>query len=109
LYEGVAGEVYNVGTGVETSGNEVARTVVEVMGKPAELIQYVADRPGHDYRYAVDIGKISALGWRPRVDFRSGMQHTIGWYVDNESWWRPLKSTEYWTYYRRNYRAITRS
>ena len=107
LHEGAPGEVYNVGTGVETSGREVAETVVELMGKPVELIQYVADRPGHDYRYALDVSRISTLGWSPRVDFRSGIEQTIAWYVGNEAWWRPLKSSDYWTYYQRNYRPIT--
>jgi dTDP-glucose 4,6-dehydratase len=107
LHDGLPGEIYNVGTGVETSGKEVAETVLELMGKPADLIEYVADRPGHDYRYSLDISKISTMGWRPQVDFRTGMERTIRWYVENESWWRPLKSNDYWTYYRRNYRPIT--
>jgi dTDP-glucose 4,6-dehydratase len=106
LHEAPLGEVYNVGTGRETSGNEVARTVLEVLGKPESLIQYVSDRPGHDYRYALDVSKLTALGWAPRTDFREGMERTIRWYQDNQSWWRPLKSGDYWEYYRRNYRPL---
>jgi dTDP-glucose 4,6-dehydratase len=106
LHEAPLGEVYNVGTGRETSGNEVARTVLEVLGKPESLIQYVSDRPGHDYRYALDVSKLSALGWAPQTDFREGMERTIRWYLDNQSWWRPLKSGDYWEYYRRNYRPL---
>jgi dTDP-glucose 4,6-dehydratase len=106
LHEAQPGEVYNVGTGRETSGNEVARTILEVLGKPDSLIQYVADRPGHDYRYALDVSKLSALGWAPQTDFREGMERTIRWYLDNQSWWRPLKSGDYWEYYRRNYRPL---
>jgi dTDP-glucose 4,6-dehydratase len=109
LHEAPAGEAYNVGTGRETSGNEVARTVIELLDAPAELIQYVADRPGHDYRYALDVGKLTALGWAPRVSFQEGMEGTARWYRENESWWRPLKSGEYWEYYRRNYRPLERS
>jgi dTDP-glucose 4,6-dehydratase len=104
LHEAPAGEVYNVGTEVETSGNELARLVCTLLGKPESLIEYVADRPGHDYRYAVDTGKLRALGWRPQVDLRAGMELTVRWYLDRQDWWRPLKSGEYWEYYRRNYR-----
>jgi dTDP-glucose 4,6-dehydratase len=106
LHEAPVGEVYNVGTGRETSGNEVARTILEVLGKPDSLIQYVADRPGHDYRYALEVSKLSALGWVPQTDFREGMERTVRWYLDHESWWRPLKSGDYWEYYRRNYRPL---
>jgi dTDP-glucose 4,6-dehydratase len=80
--------------------------VVQLLGKPEGLIQYVADRPGHDYRYAVDIAKVKELGWRPSVDFHEGIERTLRWYQLNESWWRPLKSGEYWEYYRRNYRPL---
>src|SRR5207237_440210 len=106
LHEGEFGEVYNIGTGRETSGNQVARTVVELLGKPETLIQYVADRPGHDYRYALEVGKLRALGWEPLVDFHEGMERTIRWYQEHEVWWRPLKSGAYWDYYRLNYRPL---
>ena len=109
LHRGAAGEVYNVGTGRETSGNEVARTVLELTGRPASLAQYVADRPGHDYRYALDTRRIEGLGWRPEVDFRLGMERTVRWYQGREDWWRPLKSGEYWEFYRRNYRPLVTS
>ena len=106
LHEAPAGEIYNVGTGVETSGAEVARTILEVLGKPSSLVQYVRDRPGHDYRYALDIGKLRGLGWAPEVSFREGLERTIDWYREREDWWRPLKSGEYWDYYRRNYQPL---
>ena len=106
LHEAPAGEVYNVGTGKETSGKEVARTVLELLGKPESLIQFVADRPGHDYRYALDVAKLRDLGWSPRVGFREGMERTVRWYLDHQDWWRPLKSGEYWEYYRKNYRPL---
>jgi dTDP-glucose 4,6-dehydratase len=109
LHEAPAGEVYNVGTGSETSGNRVARTVLEVLGKPESLIEYVADRPGHDYRYALDASKIGGLGWSPSVAFEEGVERTVRWYMDNQSWWRPLKSGEFWEYYRRNYRPLAAS
>ena len=106
LHEAPLGEVYNVGTGVETSGLKAAEAVLEIMRKPRELIQFVADRPGHDYRYALDAGRIAKLGWKPEVDFASGLERTVRWYRDHESWWRPLKSGEYWDFYKRNYRPL---
>ena len=106
LHEAPAGETYNVGTGAETSGRQVAEAVLGIMSKPRSLIEFVADRPGHDYRYALDITRISELGWEPRVDFAEGLQRTVRWYEDNQKWWRPLKSGEYWEFYRRNYRPL---
>lgn len=106
LHEAPAGGVYNVGTGVETSGLEVAHAVLEIMGKPRSLIEFVADRPGHDYRYALDIERITKLGWEPKTDFAGGLEHTVRWYELNQAWWRPLKSGEYWEFYKRNYRPL---
>ncbi len=107
LHEAPVGGVYNVGTGRETSGLEVARAVLDIMGKPHTLIEFVADRPGHDYRYAVDVKRITELGWEPQVTFAEGLERTVRWYEKNPEWWRPLKSGEYWEYYRRNYRPLT--
>jgi dTDP-glucose 4,6-dehydratase len=106
LHEAPLGGAYNVGTGVETSGRQVAEAVLDIMGKPRSLIQYVADRPGHDYRYALDVTRITELGWEPRTNFAEGLERTVRWYVEHAEWWRPLKSGEYWDYYRRNYRPL---
>lgn len=106
LHEAPPGEIYNVGTGVETSGNELASLTCEILDKPRSLIEYVADRPGHDYRYAVETTRLRALGWQPAVGLRSGLERTVRWYLDHQDWWRPLKSGEYWDYYRRNYRPL---
>jgi len=106
LHQAPAGEVYNVGTGAETSGRQVAEAVLDIMRKPRSLIEFVADRPGHDYRYALDIARITELGWEPRVGFAEGLERTVRWYQDNEPWWRPLKSGEYWEFYKRNYRPL---
>jgi dTDP-glucose 4,6-dehydratase len=100
----VAG-AFNIGTGHETSGNQVADAVLDIVGKPRGLIQYVTDRPGHDYRYALDVTKMTKLGWEPIVDFRDGLKQTARWYQDHPEWWRPLKSGEYWEFYKRNYKA----
>ncbi|TMF49299.1 MAG: dTDP-glucose 4,6-dehydratase, partial [Chloroflexi bacterium] len=106
LHEAPVGNVYNIGTGVETSGLQVAEALLAIMGKPKSLIEFVADRPGHDYRYALDISRITALGWEPQVELGEGLERTVRWYVDHPDWWRPLKSGEYWEYYRRNYRPL---
>jgi dTDP-glucose 4,6-dehydratase len=106
LHEAEPGEVYNVGTGAETTGLRVAEAVLEITRKPRSLIEFVADRPGHDYRYALDISRITALGWEPRVSFGEGLERTVRWYQQHPEWWRPLKSGEYWEYYKKNYRPL---
>jgi dTDP-glucose 4,6-dehydratase len=107
LHEAPAGAVYNIGTGRETNGVQVARSVLQLLGKPETLIEHVADRAGHDYRYALDSSRIEALGWRPRIGFEEGLHQTVEWYRANEGWWRPLKSPEFWDFYARNYRAAS--
>jgi dTDP-glucose 4,6-dehydratase len=106
LFEAPAGGVYNVGTGIETTGLRVAEAVLDILGKPRSLIEFVADRPGHDYRYALDISRITGLGWEPQVTFAEGLERTVRWYQQHQEWWRPLKSGEYWEYYKRNYRPL---
>ena len=106
LHEAPLGGVYNVGTGVETTGLQVAEAVLEIMRKPRSLIEFVADRPGHDYRYALDVSRITELGWEPQVTFAEGLERTVNWYQDHQEWWRKLKSGEYWEYYKRNYRPL---
>lgn len=104
LHRGVDGETYNIGAGGETSGVEVADLVLEALGKPASLKQHVQDRPGHDYRYCLDNAKARALGWEPQYDVAAGIRQTVGWYQENEWWWRPLKSGEFWEFYKKNYK-----
>ena len=72
--------------------------------KPASLKQFVRDRPGHDRRYSLDSTRLRAVGWTPHISFEEGLRSTIDWYVDHEEWWRPLKSGEFWDFYRRNYK-----
>jgi dTDP-glucose 4,6-dehydratase len=100
----LSGAVYNIGTGRETSGTQVAEAVLDILGKPRSLINHVVDRPGHDYRYALDVSRITDLGWEPTVDFRDGLAQTARWYLDHPDWWRPLRSGDYWEYYKRNYK-----
>ncbi len=103
LHKGVAGEAYNVGTGVETHNIDMARKILDILGKPHSLITFVADRVGHDRRYALDVSKLQALGWQSSHSFEQALEKTVRWYVENESWWRPIKSGEYLEYYRKQY------
>ncbi len=70
---------------------EITSGVLALLGKPESLIEYVTDRPGHDRRYSLDFGKVAALGYEPRADFEKMLEETVRWYVDNRSWWEPLK------------------
>jgi dTDP-glucose 4,6-dehydratase len=85
------GEVFNIGAGEEHSVLEISDIVLGTLGKSKDLLQYVADRPGHVVRHAVDTGKIcSSLGWSPREDFREGIRQTVLWYRNNGGWWKKL-------------------
>ncbi len=103
LHRGTIGELYNVGTGQETENIVMARMILKMLGKPESLIQPVADRPGHDRRYALDVTKLRGLGWEPAHNFEEALQKTVQWYVENEWWWRKLKSGEYLEYYKKQY------
>ena len=104
LHKGKPGEIYNVGSGVETYNIDMAHMILELLHKPASLIQHVTDRPGHDRRYSINCDKVKALGWRPSNTFAQALEKTVRWYVDNEWWWRKIKSGEHYReYYQRNY------
>ena len=104
LHHGAMGEVYNLGTGVETRNIDMAHRLLALLDKPESLLQYVTDRPGHDRRYALDVTKIKALGWKPRHDFDAALEKTVRWYVENEAWWRKIKSGEHYReYYQAHY------
>jgi dTDP-glucose 4,6-dehydratase len=104
LHKGEPGEVYNLGTGVETRNIDMAHGILDLLGKPRSLIQPVRDRPGHDRRYALDISKICALGWEPGYTFDEALELTVRWYVENEWWWRKIKSGQhYQEYYQQQY------
>jgi dTDP-glucose 4,6-dehydratase len=92
LHKGKPGEAYNVGGNAERRNIDIVKKVIEIMGKDESLISFVKDRPGHDYRYALDTSKIEReLGWKPSGDMDSHLRKTIRWYRENEWWWRPLK------------------
>lgn len=103
LHRGEPGGVYNLGGGNERRNLEVTRLILKLLGKPESIVKHVADRPGHDRRYALDCAKIAALGWQPAHDFESAMAETVNWYLKNEWWWRPIKSGEFSEYYQRQY------
>ena len=104
LHAGADGEIYNIGGENDATGLEVAKLIIERLGKDESLLQFVGDRSGHDQRYALDSSKVMALGWKPMSDFRVAMERTIDWYIANETWWREIKQRQdYKDYYQRNY------
>ena len=105
LHEGQPGEVYNLGGGNERTNLEMTERILALLGKPRSLIRFVEDRPGHDRRYSLDCAKVRALGWRPAHAFDEALASTVRWYVENEGWWRAIKSGEYAEYYRQQYAA----
>jgi len=105
LTAGVPGEKYNVGGNCERTNLEVVHTICDLLDRKQpraaglsyrELITFVADRPGHDHRYAIDAGKIrTQLGWEPAHTFETGMDATVDWYLQNDWWWRPIREQKY--------------
>lgn len=105
LHHGKIGEVYNIGGGNEKTNIEITDIILKTLNKPSTLIKKVADRPGHDRRYAVDTAKIKQLGWKPVCHFEEALAETIQWYVKNESWWRKIKEKQkaFQEFLKRNY------
>ena len=104
IERGRIGEVYNVGGHNEMRNIDIVRLILEKLGKPESLIRHVADRKGHDRRYAIAPDKIhEELGWLPETRFCDGIEKTIEWYLGNRSWWEEIISGEYQGYYERMY------
>ncbi|HEX9117431.1 MAG TPA: dTDP-glucose 4,6-dehydratase [Anaerolineae bacterium] len=103
LQRGLLGEVYNVGTGSEMENLTMVEILLDELHKPHSLIRHVEDRPGHDRRYCLNVDKLKALGWQPRHSHEEAIRATIRWYVQNEWWWRKIKSGEFKEYYQRMY------
>ena len=104
LRRGQEGEIYNIGGNRSLPNLEVVRRILELTGKPESLIRYVADRPGHDRRYALSSEKLMRqTGWRPEVEFEAGLAETVAWYRNNQGWVERVRSGDYRTYYERNY------
>jgi dTDP-glucose 4,6-dehydratase len=102
---GTAGEVYNVGGGNEVTNVDLTHRILDLAGKPPSLIRPVADRLGHDRRYALDTTKLRGLGWEPAQAFADGLAATVAWYRDHAWWWGPIKHQDpaFQAYYRQQY------
>lgn len=104
LKNGKVGNVYNLGGKCEKTNMELTKTLLRLLGKPETLIRHVADRPGHDRRYAIDCSFAEKeLGWRPTTRFEDGLQATVDWYRENRAWVEEIKSGAYRQYYQAQY------
>ena len=109
LERGRAGEVYNFGARAERANLDIVSRIVVLTKVAPALVEHVKDRPAHDRRYAMDASKAEReLGWRPARSFEQGLADTVGWYVEHEDWWRPVKDGSYREFYRRWYEERTR-
>lgn len=90
LHKGKVGEIYNIAGKQEMENISVVKIILNKLGKSDDLIQYVKERPGHDLRYSLNIDKIRALGWKPRINFEEGINKTISWYKENSDWWKHI-------------------
>lgn len=104
IHNGKVGEVYNIGGHNEKTNIYIVEKILELLDKPKSLITYVADRKGHDMRYAIDPTKIhNELGWLPETMFDDGIVKTVNWYLENKKWWQDIISGEYQSYYEKMY------
>lgn len=104
IHEGRIGETYCLGGNNEVTNIEITKLILELMSKDDSYIEYVEDRAGHDFRYAIDFSKAKEeLGWEPKISFREGLQDTVKWYLDNREWWQKIKTGEYLDYYEKQY------
>lgn len=103
IHKGVNGEIYNIGGHNEKTNLEVVKTIINILGKSENLIEFVKDRLGHDKRYAIDPTKLERLGWQPKYNFETGIKQTINWYIENKNWWQQITSGEYQEYFEKQY------
>jgi dTDP-glucose 4,6-dehydratase len=103
LENGVPGEIYNISADEERMNQNMAEWILDLLGKPRELIRPVEDRPGHDRRYSLSASKIRGLGWQPSIPLGQGLSNTIDWYRSQRAWWERIKSGEYRKYYSEMY------
>jgi dTDP-glucose 4,6-dehydratase len=90
LRKGTAGEIYNIGGDNEKTNLEITQQILKILGKDSSSIEFVKDRPGHDWRYSLDSTKLRKMGWKPQSTFEDALRETVEWYVHNEGWWQPL-------------------
>jgi len=104
LRNGELGEVYNFGGNSELQNIDLTFKLLDALGKPRTLIRHVEDRAGHDFRYAIDTTRVEhELGWKPQMDFETGLRSTINWYLDNKGWAERIQSGQYRDYYETQY------
>jgi dTDP-glucose 4,6-dehydratase len=104
IHKGKIGETYCIGGNGEKTNMEIVKTILTLLGKGEEMIEYVEDRKGHDKRYAIDFSKIkNELSFEPQVTFEEGIAQTLAWFQNNESWWKNIKSGDYQNYYKKQY------
>ena len=103
LENGKQGEVYNISAGNECTNIEITNIILDELKKPKSLIKNIEDRVGHDRRYSIDCSKLSSLGWKPGINHEDGIRSTIKWYVENQDWWRKIKTGEFLKYYEEQY------
>jgi dTDP-glucose 4,6-dehydratase len=107
LRDGRPGEVYNIGGRCERTNLDLTHALLRITGRPASLIRYVKDRPGHDRRYAIDCTKIEReLRWRPWVPFDDGLRDAVAWYRQHQAWVRDVRSGDYRRYYAKHYGTL---
>jgi dTDP-glucose 4,6-dehydratase len=90
LNNGKVGEAYNIGANQEMENIQVIETILKLTGKPKNLVRFIQDRPGHDWRYSLNTDKIQELGWKPKTMFKKGIEKTLEWYSQNVGWWKPI-------------------
>ena len=104
LHQGRDGEIYNLGAGNEWPNLDIARRILQLVGKPDSLLTYVQDRPGHDRRYALNSEKAEKeLGWGPQITLEDGLKQTVDWYLSNSEWIKRVTARAYRAYYRQQY------
>ena len=92
-----------MGGGNEVPNLEITQRILALTGRDESLVRHVADRPGHDRRYALDTSRLRALGWEPRRSFADALATTVDWYREQRGWWEPIKRGDYLRYYEQQY------
>jgi dTDP-glucose 4,6-dehydratase len=90
LHNGSDGEIYNIGSDNEKTNLDITYEILKILDKDPTSIEFVKDRPGHDWRYSLDSSKLRAMGWKPQTSFETALKDTVNWYVQHEGWWQPL-------------------
>ena len=106
MHKGKIGEIYNIGSGNEKTNLEVTKLILQELSLGEDMIEFVKDRKGHDFRYSMQYDKIKNLGWQPKSTFEKALQETVQWFKDNSWWWKKLKSGAFLEYYKKYYSQL---